>query len=152
MKLLYELKYGKAAGSDGIRKKDLLVDPIMTARCLTHASLSSSKLSDAWKLAHANPLHKRGAADQPNNFIPISLTSIPCKLMQHIILHCLNQSLNSLLHNRQHGFRKGLSCETQLYGKYHDIARCVDRDTVHTCCGVGLCQSLRPGPTPAPYG
>ena len=31
MKLLYELKYGKAAGSDGIQKEDFLVDPITTA-------------------------------------------------------------------------------------------------------------------------
>ena len=103
MKLLYELKNGKAAGPDGIRKEDLLVDPIMTARCLTfilNVSLSSSKLPDAWKLAHVNPLHKRGASDQPNNFRPISLTSIPCKLMEHIILHYVNQSLDNFLHNR----------------------------------------------------
>ena len=78
------------------------------------------------------PLHKRGASDQPNNFRPILLTSIPCKLMEHIILRYLNQSLDNFLHNRQHGFQKGLSCETQLCGMYHDIARCVDRsDTVH---------------------
>ena len=79
MKLLYELKNGKAAGPDGIQKEHLLVDPIMTARCLTlifNASLSSSKLPDEWKLAHVNPL-QRGASDQPNKFRPISLTSIP---------------------------------------------------------------------------
>ena len=52
---LYELKNGKAAGPDGIRKEDLLVDPIMTAHCLTlifNASLSSSKLPDAWKVGN----------------------------------------------------------------------------------------------------
>ena len=58
--------------------------------------------------------------------------SIPCKLIEHIILHYLSKSPDNFLDSRQHGFRKGLSCETQLCGTYHDIARCVDRsDTVH---------------------
>ena len=69
---------------------------------------------------------------QTNNFRLISLTSILCKLIEHIILHYLSQSLDDFLHNRQYGFRKGLSCDTQLCGMYDDIARCVGRgDTVH---------------------
>ena len=52
--------------------------------------------------------------------------------MEHIVLHYLNQSLDSFLHNRQHGFRKGLSCKTQLCGTYHDIAQSVDAgNTIH---------------------
>ena len=123
--LLHELKNGKAPGPDGIRKEDLLIDPIIIARCLNHifnTSLTTSKLLDAWKLADVNPLHKRGTSDQLNNYRPISLTSISCKLLERIVLHYLNENLDSFLQNRQHGFRKGLSCETQLCGTYHDIA------------------------------
>ena len=76
---------------------------------------------------------------------------IPCKLIEHIILHYLNQSPDNFLHNRQHGFRKGLSCKTKLCGTYHDIARCVNRgDTVHAVV-MDFCQSLRLGATPAPH-
>jgi len=132
---VYSLKKGKSPGPDGIRKDDLLIDPIMSAKCLSaifYASLSSSKLPTEWKLAHVTPLHKRGAPDQPNNYRPISLTSIPCKLMEHIVLHYLNETLDSVLHNRQHGFRSGLSCETQLCSTYHDLSRSVDKgDTIH---------------------
>ena len=79
-----------------------------------------------------SPLHKKGPADRPNNYKPISLTSIPCKLLEHIVLHHLNIALDKFLYNRQHGFRKGLSCETQLCGTYHDNAWHVDKgDTIH---------------------
>jgi hypothetical protein len=133
--LLNALKNGKSAGPDDIRKEDLVIDPIMTARCLTSifkVSLSTSTLPGEWKLAYVSPLHKKGPADQPNNYRPISLTSIPCKLLEHIVLHHLNLVLDEFLYNRQHGFRKGLSCETQLCGTYHDIAKHVDKgDTIH---------------------
>ena len=62
-----------------IRENDLVIDPIMTAKCLTSifkVSLSTSTLPGEWKLAYVSPLHKKGPADQPNNYRPISLTSI----------------------------------------------------------------------------
>ena len=62
----------------------------MTAECLTaifNASLRKSELPREWKMAHVAPLHKKGSTDQPNNYRPISLTSIPCKLLEHIVLH-----------------------------------------------------------------
>ena len=85
-----------------------------------------------WKLAHVAPLHKHGAMNEANNYRPISLTSIQCKLMEHIVLHHRNEKLEQILHNRQHGFRQGLSCKTQLCSTYHDITRSADRrDTIH---------------------
>jgi len=46
-------------------------------------------------------------------------------MMEHIVLHYLNEKLDKILHNQQHGFRKGMSCETQLCATYHDIAQSV---------------------------
>ena len=134
-KLINALKNGKSSGPDEIRKEDLIIDPIMTSKCLTYifqASLNSSKLPNGWKLAYVTPIHKRGSTDQPNNYRPISLTSIPCKIMEHIVLHHLNLILDQILFNRQHGFRKGLSCETQLCGTYHEIVKHADHgDCIH---------------------
>ena len=108
----------------------------MVSKCLAYifkASLSSSELPHEWKLAHVTPLHKRGPSDQPNNYRPISLTSISCKLLEHIVLHNINIALDKVLHNGQHGFRRGLSCETQLCATYHDISRNVDNGhTIHS--------------------
>ena len=107
----------------------------MTGKCLAiifNMSLKCSQLPDECKLAHVAPLHKTGVSEKPNNYRPISLTSIPCKLMQHIVLHCLNNTLDKVLCNWQHGFRKNLICEAQLYGTCHELVRNADKgDTTH---------------------
>ena len=51
----------------------------------------------------------------PANYRPISLTSILCKLCEHII-HCAiirHFDENNVLSDAQHGFRQRRSCETQ---------------------------------------
>jgi len=126
LNLMNNLKSGKSPGPDEIRKEDLTIDTSLTAKCLSvifNVSLCSSKLPTIWILAHVTPLHKKDASDLPNNYRPISLTCILCKMMEHIVLRHLNITLDKVLHNRQHGFRKGLLCEMQLCGTYHEIAR-----------------------------
>ena len=50
------------------------------------------------------------------NYRPVSLTSVLCKLLEHIICkHMLNHLEKSkILTNLNHGFRSGYSCKTQL--------------------------------------
>jgi hypothetical protein len=125
-KLLLSLKNGKSPGPDGLRKPDLTIDTKLIAKCLScifNASIDQGKLPSQWKVAHITPIHKKGALDNPGNYRPISLTNITCKIMEHIVLHYLNEKLDSILYSRQHGFRHGLSCETQLCATYHDLAR-----------------------------
>ena len=134
-KLIHDLKNNKSPGADSIRKCELLVHPSLTSRCLKHIfqlSIDTGKLPLPWKSAIVTPIHKKGPKDEPSNYRPISLTSIPCKMLEHIVLHYLNKKLDSILHNRQHGFRKGLSCETQLCATYHDLVKAAeDSSTTH---------------------
>ena len=137
--LINGLKNGKSPGPDNIRKPDLLVDIEMSAACLKHifqASLRTGRVPSQWKLAYVTPVHKGGEKDVPGNYRPISLTSIPCKMLEHIVLHYLNRQLNTFLHNRQHGFRRGMSCETQLCATFHDLAKSME--TSHTTHAVIL--------------
>ena len=64
-----------------------------------------------------------------DNYRPISLTSVPCKIMEHIIFHEMmsHLDLSQVLVNYQHGFRKKLSCETQLICTVQEIARSLDK-------------------------
>ena len=87
------------------------------------ASIDSGKLSIQWKLAYVTPVHKGGDKMTANNHRPISLTSIPCKLIEPLVFHYLNQKLNDFLYIRQHGFRRGMSWETQLCATFHKLAR-----------------------------
>ena len=106
-KLITSLGNGKSPGPDGIRKPDLMINVPTTAACLSQifrASLKCGKLPAQWKLAHVTPIHKGEETNLVANYRPISLTSIPCKILEHIVLHHLNEKLDCILHNRQHGF------------------------------------------------
>jgi len=54
-----------------------------------------------------------------------------------------------MLYNRQHGFRKGLDCETQLYATYHDIEKSVEHG--HVIHGVVLNFRKAFDKVPTPY-
>ena len=59
----------------------------------------------------------------------MSLTSLCCKLQEHILVSNVLSHLNEhdILTNCQHGFRARRSCETQLIGLYHDLAQSLDK-------------------------
>ena len=135
IKLVKDLKGGKAPGRDGIRKEDLMIDIEQTSDCLAtifNKSLELGILPEEWKIANVTPIHKSGTTETVSNYRPISLTSIPCKILEHIVLRNLLAKVDKILHNRQHGFRQGLSCETQLCATLNDILTSVDQQkSVH---------------------
>ena len=64
------------------------------------------------------------AKTKAENYHPISLTCICCKVMEHVITSNIMAYLDKhqLLHSNQHGFCKKLSCETQLIQFVQDIS------------------------------
>src|SRR5258708_21590369 len=71
---------------------------------------------------------KKGSKSDPNNYRPISLTSICGKLFEHILTSNLASFLdtNKYFHADQFGFRKNRSCEMQLARVAQDIAFILD--------------------------
>ena len=57
-----------------------------------------------------------------------TLTCVPCKLLKHIVCSNIMAHLDEykLLSDRQHAFRKGHSCETQLTTVINDWAKILD--------------------------
>ena len=87
-KLLANLKPNKASGPDGIPArliKELSNELSPIFRILFQASLNQGKVPKDWKEANVTPLFKKGDKSDPGNYRPVSLTSITCKILDHII-------------------------------------------------------------------
>ena len=63
------------------------------------------------------------------NYCPVSLTFVPCKLLEHIVCSNIMALLDKhkLLSDKQHAFRKRHSCETQLTTVIYDWAKILDK-------------------------
>lgn len=129
--LIRSLKISSSAGCDDINAKLLKGTIHISSKFLYlifKQSLSTGTLPDDWKKAKIVPIFKGGRRDAPSNYRPISLTSVPCKLLEHIIASNLMFYLESInfFYPFQHGFRKSLSCETQLAEFTHDLLQHMD--------------------------
>ena len=82
-----------------------------------------------WKRANVVPIFKSGSSKMMSaaNYHPVSLTCICCKMLEHIVLHSMSSRLNDILLPQQHGFRKGLSCTSQLLTTTQSIMKEIDQ-------------------------
>ena len=103
----------KSAGPDGIHPRVLkeTADAI-----IFNKSLNEGKIPHAWKEAHITALHKKHSKKKAENYRPISLTSICCKILESIIRDKIIDYMivNKLFADQQHGFVPNRSCMTTL--------------------------------------
>ncbi|MBM6549301.1 hypothetical protein H7673_10610 [Streptococcus dysgalactiae subsp. equisimilis] len=118
-RLLNTLNPHSSLGPDGIHPRILkeavtsLVGPLCN---LFHASLNQGVLPNIWKEAVVTPIFKTGDRHDPKSYRPISLTSIPCKILERLIKRRIMAHLlsNKLISSAQHGFLPGKSCVSNL--------------------------------------
>ena len=128
VKPLKNLKPHKAAGPDDIplmllREAADEIAPAITL--LFQASLNQENTPSTWRKALVVPMFKKGSKSDASNYRPISLTSVLCKLCEHILHSTILTHLanHKILSDAQHGFRKRRSCDTQLLLALNDFAR-----------------------------
>ena len=125
------LKPDSAPGPDGITGHLLqgLVEELAPALALIFSkSMEEGVVPEDWRTANVTPIFKKGARTEPENYRPVSLTSIPCKLIESIVKDSLMAHLeeNMLMNPSQHGFMPGKSCATNLLEFFEVVTRTVD--------------------------
>jgi hypothetical protein len=79
-------------------------------------SLDTSCVPEDWRKANVTPIYKKGPKYLAENYRPVSLTSVCCKIIEHVLARNIMRhgEDNGILYQLQHGFRRNRSCETQL--------------------------------------
>ena len=122
-KLLKNLNPYKAQGPDNLSQLADEISPLL--QLIYTKSLDTGEVPAGWRTANVSPVYKKGLKSAAENYRPISLTSVCCKILEHIIARNIMQHAekNDILYPLQHGFRKGCSCETQLIEFVDDISK-----------------------------
>ena len=131
LKLLLNINPNKATGPDNVpgRLLKLCANELVDVYTLFfQASLDQGIAPDDWKKANIMPLFKKGDKTNAENYRPVSLTSISCKLLEHIVHSNIMDHLDkfNVLDDSQHGFRQKRSCETQLIYTINDFSECLN--------------------------
>ena len=117
-KLLQNLNKYKVAVPDSLPTFILNVAANEIAPVFTkifQKSYDTGTVPSDWRDANIVPIYKKGDKQQPSNYRLVSLTSISCKIMEHIVHSNImgHFEKNNILCDEQHGFRKKRSCESQ---------------------------------------
>ena len=125
-KLLMKLNPSKSPGPDNLAPRVLkeLADDIAPILLLIfRRSLASGEASKDWRTANVAPVFKKGQKYLAENYRPISLTSICCKIKENVLASNIMRhgETNNILYPLQHEFRRGRSCETRLIEFIDDL-------------------------------
>ncbi|KAF2345236.1 Reverse transcriptase domain [Trinorchestia longiramus] len=105
----------KSTGPDGLGPRILIETAEAISEPLTNIfnqSLETGIVLEDWKWVNVTPIFKKGNKQIPNNYRPISLTSIISKIIERLLNVRITKHLNdqNLITDTQHGFREKCSC------------------------------------------
>ena len=123
-KLLSSLNVNKSAGPDGIHPRilaELSSEASLPLSIIFEKSMSEGVIPNQWKDANITPLFKKGKRNLPENYRPISLTSVSCKLMEKIIR---TEMINHVQNNKLFPYIAArISTSKVMFNKFIDIPR-----------------------------
>ena len=125
---ILKLNVNKSCGPDEIHPQILieLVDLVSKPLALLlNKTMDEGCMPQDWKMVYVSPIFKKGARNKAENYRPISLTSIVCKLMESFAKDSImtHMRAENFLSSKQYGFINGRSTTTQFLS-YLD--KCID--------------------------
>jgi len=127
--LLHHIDTHKSMGPDGIHPRVLreLSEVLTKQLSIIYQQfwLAREVLVD-WRLANVTPIYKKGWKEDPGNYRPVSLTSVPGKVMEQIIFSAMMWQVDQVIRPSQHGCMKGRSFLTNLISFYDKVTHLVD--------------------------
>ena len=127
-KLVNEINVNKSSAIDNISSKILktvfkhIPDKLVK---IFNLSFSQNLIPPSWKISKVTPIPKSGNLKLVNNYRPISLLPLPCKMLEKIVHSRVYGFLSreNVLTNAQGGFRRGHSTVNTLACFTDDIRR-----------------------------
>lgn len=131
-KVIRNLRAGSAPGPDGITPlllKNLCEELIGPLQRIFNRSIIDGAVPNGWKEAVVVPIFKKGLKSEACNYRPVSLTSVPCKILETIVKEdiMIHLERNHLIKKSQHGFMRGRSCATNLIEFMDRLTKIIDR-------------------------
>ncbi|KAJ7402711.1 RNA-directed DNA polymerase from mobile element jockey-like protein [Pitangus sulphuratus] len=113
----------------GLEKARLRGDLVEVYRFLVRNDWESREIPGDWNLANVGLIFKKGKEEDCGNYRLVSLTSVPSKVMEKIVLESIEKHLkgNTVIGHSQHGFRRGKSCLPNLISFYDMVTHLADQ-------------------------